>query len=304
MTNDNRQKYNVRAKSGAIVFPNGAFWPYRLVTRIWAQLQEKYESQLSIETNTPVTRVAYDPSDSARPYVLTTPRGAVRTSKVIYATNGYTGHLLPELRGKIFPLRGTMSTQKPPDTFGRYGHEVTWSRVSGSKFDPATDVIELGLYYSNQNPKTGDIFIGGEKARINEILVSDDTHVGAPCVENISTLLPRCFTNGWEDTSSHEVRKVWSGIMGFTSDRLPFVGRLPPSVTKRGQEGGEWIAAGFNGYGMPLCWSSGEAVAKMVLGQDVSQILPEVFLVTMDRLQKSDHMSTIRAINDLFTGYV
>lgn len=235
--------------------------------------------------------------------VLTTARGAVRAAKILHATNGYSGHLLPGLRGKIYPLRGTMSTQKPPLAFGNHGRDMTWSRVGGGAFDPETNVIELGLYYSNQNPNSGDVFIGGEKAKLNEIFVSDDSVVGTPCAENLATKLPKCYTKGWEDTSEHEVRKIWSGIMGFTGDRLPLIGKLPTSATNRGGDAGEWIAAGFNGYGMPLCWSSGEAVVKMILGQDIGYFLPESFVLTEERLQK-ESMSFERAINGLLTGYV
>ncbi|EGX92925.1 FAD dependent oxidoreductase [Cordyceps militaris CM01] len=281
LTAEELAAYNVKANSGAILFPNGAFWPYRLITRLWAQLQKQHAPRLSIETNTPVTEIAYDPSNATHPYVLKTPRGSVRASKILHATNGYSGHLLPGLRGKIYPLRGTMSTQKPPAAFGNHGNAITWSRVGGGGFDPTTNVIELGLYYSNQNPQSGDVFIG----------------------ENIRTKLPRCFTKGWEETSEHEVRKVWSGIMGFTGDRLPLIGKLPASATKRRGDGGEWIAAGFNGYGMPLCWSSGEAVAKMILGQDVDDFLPKSFVVTEERLE-AESMSFATAINGLLSGYV
>ena len=250
-----------------------------------------------------MTKITYDASNETHPYILATPRGVVRASKVLHATNGYSGHLLPGLRGKIYPLRGTMSTQKPTDAFGQHGREITWSRVGGGGFDGTTNVVDLGLYYFNQNPNSGDIFIGGEKARIDEIFISDDTVTGAPCEENITTKLPKCFTKGWEDASTHEVRKVWSGIMGFTADRLPLIGSLPQSVTNRGREGGEWIAAGFNGYGMPLCWSSGEAVAKMILGQEVSDFLPNSFVITAERLQ-SNEMSSTAAIDGLLSGYV
>ncbi|TQV98809.1 hypothetical protein V2A60_007493 [Cordyceps javanica] len=296
-------KYNVKAKSGAILFPNGAFWPYRLITRLWAQLKEQNASRLSIETGTPVTEISFDPSNTTYPYVLTTPRGVIRASRILHATNGYSGHLLPGLRGKIYPLRGTMSSQKPPTAFGKHGHAITWSRVGGGSFDPCTSVIDLGLYYSNQNPNSGDVFIGGEKARLNEIFISDDSVVGVPCEENIRTKLPKCYTKGWEDSSEHQVRNVWSGIMGFTGDRLPLIGKLPASATGREGNGGEWIAAGFNGYGMPLCWSSGEAVAKMVLGQDVSDFLPDSFVVTEERLGAAS-MSFAKAIDGLLSGYV
>ena len=291
---------------GAILFPNGAFWPYRLITNVWAQLYAEYQSRFSIETNCPVTEVTYDQgSNSTHPYILQTPRGSIRASHVIHATNGFTGHLLPELRGKIFPLRGTMSTQKAPLEFGDHGKELSWSVIHSGHFDAATNILDLGLYYSNQNPKSRDIFIGGEKAYVNEILISDDTQVGAPCLDNISTVLPRYFTRGWDQGIQPEVRKVWSGIMGFTSDRLPLVGRLPASITNRGagDGGSEWIAAGFNGYGMPLCWSCGEAVAKMLLGLDVSDFLPEVFLVTKERVEDDRRMGTVDALAALLGGH-
>ncbi|KAI1613845.1 FAD dependent oxidoreductase [Exophiala viscosa] len=298
-------KYNVKAAAGAMIIQAGAFWPYRLITRLWAHLYAKHRSRLSIETNTPVTEISYDPAtNSTHPYVLHTPRGLVRASKIIHATNGYTGHLVPGLRGKIYPLRGTMSTQKAPPEFGRHGHGRSWGVVSSGNYDGTTGLLETGLYYGNQNPKTGDIFFGGEKVKINEALVSDDTIVAPSSLENICTVLPRYFINGWKEGEEPEVRRVWSGIMGFTADRLPLVGSLPVSITKRGEEHGEWIAAGFNGYGMPLCWSCGEAVAKRLLGQDDSDIgLPQVFLATEARLHDHQRMATLPALEMLFGGH-
>ncbi|KAJ9631142.1 hypothetical protein H2204_008364 [Knufia peltigerae] len=300
------REYNVRASAGAIVAPNGAFWPYRLITNIWAQLCSSYQSRLSIETKTPVTEITYDSdSDKTHPYILHTPRGEIRAAKVIHATNGYTGHLLPELRGKIYPVRGTMSTQKSTQGFGRHGNALSWSMINSGSYDGESRTMELGLYYGCQNPHTGDIFVGGERAKVDEMLVSDDTEVGVPCAENISNILPRFFTKGWEEGSKAEVIRVWSGIMGFTADRLPLVGALPLSVTKRGtsEQGGEWIAAGFNGYGMPLCWSSGEAVAKMLLGIDVSDFLPETFLASKERLDDGKRMAIVPALQLLFGGH-
>jgi glycine/D-amino acid oxidase-like deaminating enzyme len=285
-----------------MVFPNGAFWPYRLITRVWGQLLDQYSSRLSVETKTPVKEITYDKDAGGEyPYALHTPRGIVRAKKVIHATNGYTGHLLPELRGKIYPLRGTMSTQKSTPEFGNRGHEVAWSAAGGGSYDAETQVMDVGLLYSNQNPRTGDIFIGGEKAKINELLVSDDTQIGAPCVENLSTVLPRLFPKGWKDGEKPEVKQIWSGIMGFTADRLPIIGTLPQEYTKRGEEGGEWIAAGFNGYGMPLCWSSGEAVAKMLLGIEV-EFLPDVFAASSERLGDGERMSPSAALELFFSG--
>ena len=288
------QKYNIIAKAGAIVFHNGAFWPYRLVTKLWAQMLDGYAKRLSIETNTAVTKVILDASMDSHPYVLHTTRGIIRASKVIHATNGYAGHLIPSLRGKIYPLRGHMSTQTPPLNFGRHGHAISWSIADCPKYDEKTGIFEPGMYYSNQNAISGDVFIGGEKVPYDAIINSDDSSIAASCAENLSTLVSKHFLLGHADEKPTETSKVWSGIMGFTADTVPLVGRVPQAVTGRGKD--EFIAAGFNGYGMPLCWSCGEAVAKMLLGLEVD-FLPEVFLATEERLL--NRMDTVEAIQKL-----
>jgi glycine/D-amino acid oxidase-like deaminating enzyme len=257
-----------------------------------------------------VTEITHDPSTHPYPYTLHTPRGPVRAAKIVHATNGHAGHLLPALRGTIFPLRGTMSTQKATCEFGRQGHNLAWSLINSGGFDGATNTLEPGLYYSCQNPVTGDIFVGGERGSIDGLLVSDDSTLDERSKENLTTVFPRLLTKGWDDGAKSEAIRTWSGIMGFTVDRLPLVGRLPGWITRRGEEGsksggeGEYIAAGFNGYGMPLCWSSGEAVAKMVLGVDADEydFLPEVFRADEERLRRCEKMVEVSALQMLFGG--
>ncbi|KAJ4147289.1 hypothetical protein LMH87_001823 [Akanthomyces muscarius] len=281
------QRYNVRATAGAITFPNGACWPYRLMTDTWSQLCEQYEIRFSIETKTPVESITQD------------------AAKVIHATNGFTGHLLPSLRGIIYPLRGTMSVQKSTPEFGQQGSSTTWSMVNKKIYDPEADTLEAGTYYGHQNTITGDLFFGGEKTKLSELFVTDDTQVNAHCQDNLATLLPRYFINGWKDEENKggapgpEIRAMWTGIMGFTGDRLPLVGPLPASATQRGHDGGEWIAAGFNGYGMSLCWACGEAVAKMVLGLAVSDFLPAALRVTRERLEQPARRGALDAVVDM-----
>lgn len=178
-----------------------------------------------------------------------------------------------------------MPTQKPPDTFGNFGNERAWSFTHEPRYNAANNVLELGLYYSNQNPKSGNVNIGGENAYLDEIFVADDTTISTPSMENISEIISKLFTH----EQPAEVRQIWSGIMGFTADHMPLVGRLSPDTTGRGDV--EWIAAGFNGYGMPQCWSSGEAVAKMILGINVSNFLPEAYMTSDSRLQDGERMS-------------
>jgi glycine/D-amino acid oxidase-like deaminating enzyme len=200
----------------------GAFWPYRLITRIFARLLEQYTDRFTIETDTPVSKVDLDPSsDPEHPYILTTSRGKVRASKVIYCSNGWTGHLLPRLQGKIFPVRGTMSVQKAGPDFSNQGNTRSWSAVTKPSYNAAENTLATGLYYVNQNAHTGDIFIGGEKQHPSEIISSDDTIVSEVSRDRLGQVLPEMFEKGWREGEKPEVKQVWSGIMGVSDDMTP-----------------------------------------------------------------------------------
>ncbi|KAG6826928.1 hypothetical protein H0H92_013885 [Tricholoma furcatifolium] len=107
---------------GYITTRAGALHPYRLVTGILSRLLEAYPTSFSLFTLTPCTSISTVPSPAPSPYTtlykLTTPRGAILTPHVVHATNGWAGHLLPGMRGKIVPARNTMSAHpRPPSPF-------------------------------------------------------------------------------------------------------------------------------------------------------------------------------------------
>ena len=88
-----------------------------------------------------------------------------------------------------------------------------------------------------------------------------------------------------ELTATH----MWTGIMGFSRDEVPWVGPVP-------EKPGVFIAAGFTGHGMPNTWLSGKAVAGMVkadlAGKDGVERakeetgLPEAYLVSEERVAR------------------
>lgn len=230
-------------------------------------------------------------------YVLQTPRGVIRARKVIHCTNGYSSHLLTNLTGVIYPLRGTVAVQDPGDSFPRLGNELSWAKVHKGHFDSERNTLTTGLYYAQQNAKSGEIVIGGESQEVKNLLTSDDSEVSPTAKEHISSIIPKIYV----DADNPKVKKVWSGIMGFTPDGLPLIGNLGKGVTGRGGTG-EWIAAGFNGHGMDKCWLSGQAVAKMVLGEDVPPWLPRSFLADDKRLQLFTLDKAVEALTGAFVG--
>ncbi|KAF4457091.1 fad dependent oxidoreductase superfamily protein [Fusarium austroafricanum] len=278
--------WNIKNASGAVEHDAGAIWPYRLLTRIYERLLTQFPSRLAIETNTPVTKIEFSTSiDAEYPYLITTPRGTIRARKVIHCTNGHASHLLPNLAGRIYPFRGTMSVQKPGPELQNLGASRSWSLSHKPTLDVQTGLYITGLYYLQQNALTGRIWIGNETAYMKDILTADDTYVPDEAVHALSTVLPKFFLKGWAEQSTAEIESIWSGIQGHTADGLPIVGRVPASITGNSKDQEQWIAAGFNGYGMDKCWLTGKALVEMMFSEDVSDWFPQCFVVTEDRLQ-------------------
>ncbi|KAF9054154.1 FAD dependent oxidoreductase [Panaeolus papilionaceus] len=122
------------------------------------------------------------------------------------------------------------------------------------------------------------------------------------------------------------VKALWTGIMGLSADALPWVGRIPPSISERSQPSpvpqysdvsgesktkaevarsltppGEWICAGFSGEGMVHAWLCGRAIAHMVLGvpdeDRHTPVLPSSFLITEQRCRKAKLEDTLTQLS-------
>ncbi|KAB8070975.1 hypothetical protein BDV29DRAFT_197696 [Aspergillus leporis] len=196
------------------------------------------------------------PSPS-HPYVLHTPRGCLRATKIVHCTNGHVGHLIPGLRGQVYPFNGTMAVQDTNSAVTNRGAYLPWGFYYPAVYDRQSGRYGAGLYYLMQNAKTDHFFFGGEDTQVEQCLSSDDSQ----------QKLPRFL--GHDRSEEWKVISAWSGITGFSADGLPVVGRANASMT--GWQGdGEYVAAAFNGYGMANCLLAGEALAKMMLGEYVA----------------------------------
>ncbi|KAH7320811.1 FAD dependent oxidoreductase-domain-containing protein [Stachybotrys elegans] len=274
------KKFGVNEKvKGAISYPAGALWPFRLITSLWEDLLRKHDT-LAISTNTPVTQVIKDSSDSKSsstnyPYVVETPRGSLRCRQVLHATNAFASQLVPSLRGRLAGAHAQMTAQQPGHEFPVSHGLRSWSIIYMPGFD-----------YITQRPDAadgapGDLMIGGGYFRSREngldsIGVYDDSseREAAFPIMHLYGAMPTVFQPNWGAGSY--VKKVWSGIIAMTGDGLPFVGRLPPSSGSQQDNAGEWLAAGYNGEGMVFAWLCGTGVGIMMAGQEDAHLEPEV----------------------------
>lgn len=239
--------------------------------------------QLSLETHTVAQEVRRSQS-STHPYEVHTSRGVVSAKHVIHCTNGYAAHLLPVLKGKLWPLRGQMTVQAMPAEFPRVGATRSWSAIWAHGFDYITQSPgEDGALY------LGGGFLQGGPERDQDLGNTDDSQLSEQCLEHLEAVPSRAFAHG----TGARIEKKWTGIMGFTGDGLPLVDRVRRHMSGRDEcdagMGGEWIAAGWDGYGMVHCWLAGKALAAMVTGHDadIREWFPkDEFACTPERLGK------------------
>ncbi|KAH8811606.1 FAD dependent oxidoreductase-domain-containing protein [Xylogone sp. PMI_703] len=303
---------------GAISYDAGALWPYRLVASIFSNLVKKYTANLSIETRTVVENIS-TLNDTQTPFLVETSRGDIATSHVIHATNAHAASLVPGLRGKLFPVRGQMSAQRPGKLFPKFDGNRSWSFIARKGFEYVTQRPGLPDYEDGMG---GEIMIGGglmqsSSKGLDEIGIPSDNEINFYTGSHLNGVLPMAFglENWGSDHPSGRLKKMWTGSIGFTADGLPFVGKLDSVLTKRevpetletSEESrigrsAEWISAGYNGEGMVYAWLCGVAVGLMVLDRDkveskaspgrlpgtVEDWLPKELIVTAQRVARAN----------------
>ena len=265
---------------GAITYPAGQLWSYKLVTQL---AQVLVDHGVNLQTETPATKIA---KDGAK-WSVETPRGNILATKVIHATNGYLQYLLPSFTKIIKPTRGHMTAQIPPRSLSHPPLDRTYSFIyEDGKFDyfiqqPAYDGCKLmlgGGYYEDPQPTT-----------------YNDAQVCEISQEYLKQQLPKVFRWEGEEDPSARVHTRWSGIMGFSEDGCPWVGKLSEDL---GGGDGQFICAGYTGegttfirivlsLGMPNALLCAEAAAYMVLGKEPPKYFPRSYLLTEARYQNA-----------------
>ncbi|WPH04749.1 FAD dependent oxidoreductase [Acrodontium crateriforme] len=268
--------YGFTHAAGGYLHPAGAAWPYRLITGLLDDMLRKNKSRFTLEAQTPVLSIN---SLSNGTYEVKTPRGSIVTKYIVHATNGHSGHLNPGIRGALFPVRGQMTAQIPTERFGTtQGGKRSWGIHYG-----------IGYDYMTASGKSGEIFLGGglaqaEERGVGEIgNVNDDTN-SPLALAHLGGILNSVSGIGKNAVQSH-IKAAWTGVMGFTGDALPFVGKLPREASLRSGSG-EFISAGFNGWGMSNAWLCGKHVADLILQSRSIQPIPSTYVISPDRLAR------------------
>ncbi|KAH8169238.1 FAD dependent oxidoreductase domain-containing protein [Sarocladium implicatum] len=258
----------VKGAQACFSFTAAHLWPAKMVQQLLAKLLDK---GLNLQAHTPVETVTASSPDNQSEWLVKTSRGTIRASKVVYATNGYTSHVLPEYTNTIVPVRGIACRIAAPagvDT----PHLVN---TYGIRFDARNNDYLI--------PRAdGSIVVGGARQRFWHNRerwfgnIRDDELVDE-AVSYFDGYMQRHF-RGWE-ASGAKTTNIWTGIMGYSSDFMPHLGAVPDKP-------GQYIIAGFSGHGMPEILLSSRGVASMVRDNKTFEQtgLPRMFKTSKERV--------------------
>jgi glycine/D-amino acid oxidase-like deaminating enzyme len=298
---------------GAVLQRNAAsLWPYKLVAWVLeALLQDFGGSEFNLQTNTPVLNIRRQ-SDSdlecARPWIVTTSRGQISARKVLVCANGYTSRLIPAFADLIVPTRGQVAALLPPTTApdrdvtvpgemkpvhlrNSYNFVDHLRRPQDGRDPPAPGGPEKEDYLVQRpGPQRELIFGGGRFAAhkyavgewhddVVEESVSRHLRGGLGRMLDLSPSVKEAEPNIRSTLSQARSRKEleasheWTGVMGYSRDRRPWVGRVPqsmgggPSTSSTSADNtGLWVCGGYTGHGMPVAALCARTVVGMMMG--------------------------------------
>lgn len=259
----------IKGARACATYTAASIWPYKFISHLAKSAVET--GQVNIQTHTAVTSVS-PASGSDGGCLVTTARGTIRAKKVVYANNAYVGGLLPEYQKAIVPCKGLACHITAP--------ESTKLPIKGKSYLVREEDSVLSYLISRPD---GSIIVGGANSKYKPYLEQWYNNTDDGClikeVENHFDGYMQKFFLGWEDSKA-KVNQIWTGVMGYSFDSTPQVGKVPGKAD-------QYVLAGFNGHGMPIIWLTAKGIAKMVLGTEFKDTgMPRLYETTQERLDR------------------
>lgn len=272
-----KKRTGIKETVSAYEWPAGSSHPAKLAQ--WL-LSQSIAAGATLFTHCPATRIVAHSATAQKGWDVQTPRGTITAETVIHCTNAFAGHLLPQLAPYVTPNRAQAHLFVPPTS------------LSGDKIMKSTMSLRHSLhhFYSVMQRKAdGLIVLGASRkspnlspASFESMFTTDDTslneEVRADAVKNFENCFPFCEKGNLKHGEG--LQHTWTGIIGMTTDSVPFVGKLENLP-------GQYVCAGFNGHGMARIFNCAPGVVKIIQGESWDATgLPECFDATQERLDK------------------
>lgn len=169
-------------------------------------------------------------------FEVSTARGKVRCGNVIVATNGYTDALMPFLRRRIVPVGSALIATAPLDP-ARLARLMPGNRVYGNS--------RRVFSYFRVAPDAPRVVWGG---RVGRGASATSPRAYAHLARDLLTVFP--------SLADAEVTHAWGGLIGYTFDEVPHLGRTDDGIH---------YAVGYCGTGVSRATYFGQKIALQVL---------------------------------------
>jgi len=163
---------------------------------------------------------------------LKTSHGHVKAEKLLLATNGYSGHLVPEVAARLLPIRSFIGATPPLDS--------SLGILPGGE---AVDDSRFAVRYFRKTPSNRLLFGG------SEAYGRGDGNQHARVRAQMLDIFPQL--------GSLELTHIWGGTVGITVERMPFVREMAPNIV---------FCGGYSGHGVMLSHYCGFLYACSILG--------------------------------------
>lgn len=303
------RKHRVAKACPGATLTQGAssLWPYKYVSHVLESLIRS--GSLNLQTHTPVTAIhptptgaSSAPASAPARWRVETPRGTIAARHVLLATNGHTSHLLPSFADLLVPCRGTMTALLPPKNSSLLPNSYGMVGLGPGANLNSDDYLVQRPYSGVPNPKGHLMFGGGRSSGIHESVgESDDSVVD----EGSAAYLRRALLDALEldgETEGLEeldAEYAWSGIMCYSRDNSPWVGRVPDCP-------GLWVCGGYTGHGMPNATLCAKAVVGMMGAEERRDLrrfqkelvergdLPASYFVSRERVEACRRLPSVK----------
>ncbi|MEZ5551283.1 MAG: FAD-binding oxidoreductase [Pseudomonadales bacterium] len=167
---------------------------------------------------------------------IRTALGEVRADRLIIATNGYLGNLVPGLAAYIMPINNFIVTTESLS-------EQTIADLCPRRVAVADSRFVVNYFRFTRDNRL--LFGGGENY---------SRHLPKDIAARVRPRLVAVYPQLAEARLDH----TWGGTLAITFNRMPHVGHLTPTCV---------FAQGFSGQGVAMCHLAGQLLAEALTGK-------------------------------------
>jgi gamma-glutamylputrescine oxidase len=192
------------------------------------------------------------------------------TKRLIYCMNAYSNNLLPELTGRIIPLRAQM--------------------LEIETFDPSPCkgpvIAEYGEIYWNFSANT--LRFGG----LEYMIPDDEVGIARSLSADVLDAQLQWLRKNFEVAHARIPLRTWFGTMGFTVDGFPIVGELP-------ERKNQYVLAGMCGLGHSYALECASWIYELIVND--RNVIPAYFssdrIINLPRYSGGDWRTLYEAWN-------